>query len=155
MPCPHTHAHLHTTKPPFAPAAENAQRAPVHATFVAPRPTGLAPLPMTTAAALPEEERRPNGFLRRLLARRRGGATKGDADLKAPLAEAIGTGVLTLAIAMMGSAAYGLSGAFCEVDGRASDNRRMMVGCNDSHDDACAVAWMIDGQAPARPWARP
>lgn len=64
------------------------------------------------------------GFLARLL-RRRGGNSAGKADLKAPLAEAIGTGILTLAVGMMSTASSGLGGACL---------RRDWVGyCHDTH----------------------
>lgn len=58
----------------------------------------------------PAKKQANNNFLARLL-RRRGGNSAGKADIKAPLAEAIGTGILTLAIGMMSAATGGLGGA--------------------------------------------
>lgn len=75
-------------------------------------PAALA-LPLDHDNLQPTQAKKQRTFLGRIL-RRRGGDSGGKADLTAPVAEAVGTGILTLAIAMMSAASGGLSGACCE-----------------------------------------
>lgn len=75
------------------------------------RPSALAlPLEHHEPAQQPRATRR-NNVLGRFL-KRRGGNSAGKANIQAPLAEAVGTGILTLAIGLMSAASGGLSGAW-------------------------------------------
>lgn len=102
-----------TTSPPLQPKLSN------HNTTLQPQEPTRAPFatvttrrPSTLVLPLehePAQHRR--NFLGRLL-KRRGGNSGGKADIKAPLAEAVGTGILTLAIGMMSAASGGLGGTY-------------------------------------------
>lgn len=87
------------------------------------RPSVLA-LPL---AHEPVPYAKQRSFLGRLLQQRGGDSAAGKADLKAPLAEAVATGILTLAIGLMSATSSGLSGACDSVGCDSSRGPQMVV----------------------------
>lgn len=94
-----------------------------HPATAARRPSALA-LPLEHE---PQPKKR-NNFLGRLLKRRGGDTAAGKADVQGPVAEAVGTGILTLAIGLMSAASGGLGGAwFGGVRGGSGGERGVLL----------------------------